>query len=675
MGLLRAGLLAVLAAFALVPAQAGAQSAPRRALIVFVAGSEGPAPTRAAARARVRSLLDDLAARPGLAYGLSSATQGNYSDDQAVLDVTQGARVSPTAFEPRRLGTLRLVPRGRGGVIAGWDAAVSRAETAPAAIRPGLFAGAIPGGAAYAGAFGADHVGAVAAADRRGHVAAVSLGPAATLPARAQALLRDHRLVVVSLPAGQAQAGLDALLARRAPGELVLVTAQPPDVRTLQFLPLALTAASERRGITSDTTQRDGVVTHVDIAPTVLDWLGLRVPGAMTGDRIRTATRVSAGDLVSLRTRYEHVAPRRIRALQALLGAWALLVAGLALLRRARAGLRIGALAFLWVPAVVLVPGVVDPSSANAEALIVTALAFALGALTDRVLGWPRGPLLPAAVALAVYVADLIAGSALITQSLLGPNPRAGARFYGIGNELEPALPILLFLGLAAAMGARPQSRRLAAVFGGSGLVLALIIGSGLLGADVGGVITASVGAAVAAMLMVPGGVSRRSAIALLVALPFVAVGALALLDLVTGAESHFSRNVLKSEQEGNLADVITRRYDFAYHALTRGRMPFVASFAAAAAVAALLARDRLYSDLPGPAWRAALLGGLACGVAGALSNDSGPLLFVVAVFVLGVATAYLHGAPRPVHAAGTLDDDAQDVTPLAAPVTEPARG
>jgi hypothetical protein len=45
--------------------------------------------------------------------------------------------------------------------------------------------------------------------------------------------------------------------------------------------------------------------------------------------------------------------------------------------------------------------------------------------------------------------------------------------------------------------------------------------------------------------------------------------------------------------------------------------------------------------------WRAALAGGLAAGVAGALVEDSGPVLFVVAVAALGCELGYLWGRPR----------------------------
>ncbi|HVE67808.1 MAG TPA: hypothetical protein VNB64_04430 [Solirubrobacteraceae bacterium] len=647
------------------PAAATSYAAPPppRALLVFVPGQVAP-------------LLQAFEDRPSLGIGLVSATQGNYSDDQALLDISSGIRVSPTAYGPALPEGLRLVARGRGGVIAGWDAAVDRARDAPASIRPGLLASSIPGGAAYAGVAGQRTADAAAAADRAGRVAAVSIGSAGTLLARTRALARSHRLVVATLPSQDAGAGLDALLASRPADELVLVMQQPPDARVLQFL--AIAAAGDGyagRGLTSDTTQRDGVVTGIDLMPTILRHLRLRVPGTVTGSRIEPDKRVSATDLLDLRDRYRHVAPRRIRTLQVLLAAWAIVLAGCALAGRARAGLRAGALAFLWVPVLVLVPGVVDPASALGEALLVAVPAFALGALTDRLVAWPRAPMVPAAVTLAVYLADLATGSNLLTLSMLGPNPRAGARFYGVGNELEPTLPIVLFAGLAALLTGRERSRRAAAAFGLSGLALALAIGSGLLGADVGGVITGSVGAAVAALLMLPGRVRARVAVAVFLIVPVVAVGALALLDMVTGAQSHFARNVLEAHDDVSFWQTVQRRYEFAWHALIRGRMPFVFGFAVLATAVALAYRDRLFARLPGPAWRAALAGGLAAGVAGALTNDSGPLLFVVAAFVLGVVTAYLHGAPlaegRPgaLHSGGAPGSRPSDASPRPAPV------
>ena len=65
--------------------------------------------------------------------------------------------------------------------------------------------------------------------------------------------------------------------------------------------------------------------------------------------------------------------------------------------------------------------------------------------------------------------------------------------------------------------------------------------------------------------------------------------------------------------------------------------------------------RDRLLAPVASdPAWLAALAGGLAAGVVGALVEDSGPVLLVVAVFALGCVLSYLWGRPVPAWARGS---------------------
>jgi hypothetical protein len=46
-------------------------------------------------------------------------------------------------------------------------------------------------------------------------------------------------------------------------------------------------------------------------------------------------------------------------------------------------------------------------------------------------------------------------------------------------------------------------------------------------------------------------------------------------------------------------------------------------------------------------AYAAALLGGLAGGVIGTLTNDSGPVLLVLGTVVLAAATSYIRGNPE----------------------------
>lgn len=597
-----------------------------------------------------KPVLDRLEARTRFAIGLVSATQGNSSPEQMVLDVSAGSRTSLRVYDPNQPPPLELVEGGdRSGFIFGWTKAAERAATALAEIEPGMLAGAIPGGAAYAGVAGRTHVEAAVAADRSGDVAAVSLGPAATLADRAAVLLIRHRLVVVGLPtAAKGDEALDDLLRERRRGDLLIVAQKAPRTRVPRLLPMGIVGLQGNGLLTSQTTHLQGVVGGIDIPVTILRHLGVAVPSGVRGQAIRAEGVRDAAALRALEARLRVVTGRRTAMLGALAFAWLALVLALALVadrRGLRAGLRIGALGWMWVPPMLLVTGWLAPSRL-VEIAIVVAGAFVLAALTDRFVRWPRGPLVPAAVSIVSYCADLIFGSQLIIRSLLGVNPRAGSRFYGLGNELESTLIVLLLVGLGALLWGRGESRRSAAIIALTGAVFAVFVGAGQLGADVGGVITLGAGVAAAAIVMLPGRPSRRL-IALAAAVPVLALAALAALDLLTGGDGHFTRTVLKADSGDALWDIFKRRYTLAFNVLARGAMPLIVVVGALAVAYAIRYRERIYAPLRGaPSWHAALIGGLTASIVGALSNDSGPLLFVFGVAVLTCATAYVRGDP-----------------------------
>jgi hypothetical protein len=244
-------------------------------------------------------------------------------------------------------------------------------------------------------------------------------------------------------------------------------------------------------------------------------------------------------------------------------------------------------------------------------------------------------------VGVSAYCVDLIFNSHLIVRSLLGPNPRFGSRFFGIGNELEALLPPLLLIGLAAAFCQLPRGTRLAAALGAPMVVLAGIVGAGRYGADVGGVITIAAAGAGAVLLALPR-ISRR-ALALAAAAPVAALGALVAIDVVTGGDAHFSRTVLGADSFGDVVDTVQRRYQLAWNALWRGFMPLATLAAIGLAVWGVVKRDQ-HAYIP--SYRAALGGGLAGGVAGALSNDSGPVLLVLGVVALACSVLYIRGRP-----------------------------
>jgi len=181
----------------------------------------------------------------------------------------------------------------------------------------------------------------------------------------------------------------------------------------------------------------------------------------------------------------------------------------------------------------------------------------------------------------------------------------------------------------------------------GAGILLAVVEGSARIGAGVGGVILVSAGTAVATVMLLPGALTRRRALIALIA-PVLGLVALTALDLATAhGTGHYTGSILNARSAGDLRDVIVRRYTAAWDELGNGAMPVAAAIAVLCAALGVHRRERLLTPVADdPAWLAALCGGLAAGVVGALVEDSGPVLLVVAVFALGYVLAYLWGRP-----------------------------
>lgn len=646
---------AAIVALLLEAGPAGAATAPapqKKVLIAFLPIPDQPETlnTDPEPALAFRPVLERLAIRPAPSLGLSSATQGRYSSVQALLDITQGSRSSLSSYSPETPWPVVMVlEKGGGAYQQGWLETNLRARTAPAKVEPGLFAQAVPGGAGYAGVRGRYQRESIVATDRTGEVAEVSLGSPRDVADRARALLASHRLVVAGLPTGtEGDRALDRLIATRSPGTLLIAMQTPPDVGDPQLLPTGIVGLGGPGDLTSSTTHLKGVIAGIDVMPTALDWLGLPVPDGVRGQQIEVVPGRDAAALESLADRLRVVLPRRLSSFWALLGTWAVLFLASALIsgsRGTRWSMRVGALAIFWLPSAVLFTAALAPGRL-AEIALLVAIPLAAGVLTDYFIPWPRAPALPALVGVSAYILDLALGSPLIIRSLLGPNPLFGSRFYGIGNELEAALPALALIGLAALWFGRGRSRRLVGWLVAVGLVLGVAIGAGRLGADVGGVMTVGAGFAVAGLVLWPG-TDRRLAVIVIVGVPLAALVLLAAVDLLTGGDSHFTRTVLRADGSGDLVNTFLRRYELAGRALIRGFMPVATIISVLAIALGVRNRARVFDTVDGdPAWIAATAGCAAVGIGGALFNDSGPVLLIIATFVAACAVLYLKGRP-----------------------------
>jgi hypothetical protein len=521
-----------------------------------------------------------------LSPGLLSAGLGSVPAEQTYLDISQGNRVFDSLYDSE-------LPRDVGGGICGpaySKAVVERAESAPAEIVPGLLAATL---AEYGDSC---------------EVESVDL----------QGLSR---------------------LARGLRGNDLLIAIERAPPAKNGALAMGIAGRGFDGNLTSDSTRTHGYVLSTDVAPTILMRLGIAVPSQMSGQAIRSEGPVDIGAIESLGTRMAAISQRRGPVIGVSLLVW-LVVFGLVALvgsaRVERVAVRLLALSIVYLPLALLLGAALKPTQ-EAEQLLVMLASPLLGALTLFALGGLRALGTAAGVVVLAYAIDVIVGSPLTSLSLLGPNPGLGVRFYGIGNELEALLGVLVAAGTGAAIAGfvpRLSPRQAGGAFFATGFVTAAIFAAGRFGADVGAAIVLPVGAVAAAAAT---GAIRRRAALLVIAAPVAVLALIALADLVSGANAHLTRSVLDAGGLGDLADVAQRRLQLSAHSFARPILLYFLPLIAALVALAVWQRERLGAWLaPVPALRAGLIGAVAATLVGTLANDSGALLLEIgAAYVL----------------------------------------
>ena len=311
--------------------------------------------------------------------------------------------------------------------------------------------------------------------------------------------------------------------------------------------------------------------------------------------------------------------------------------------RGLRRALPLLAVTVAYLPAVLLLTAALHPSEL-AERLIAGTGPPALALATVRLAGGYGALAIAGAVSVLGYAVDVVAGSTLTALSLMGPNPAAGVRFFGIGNELEATVVALIPIATGAALVAwapRISPRAAALVFALTGLGAVAVFAPGRFGADVGAAIAIPVGAAVAAAACLEG--SRRRVL-LVIAAPIAALAALGAADLLLGGNAHLSRSVLEAGGADQLADIAERRLRLSAGNFSRYASTPMLWICALAIVAGIAQRRRIEAWFVERHTAWAGLGGAAAGtVAGTLANDSGALVLMIgtALCALSVGLAW----------------------------------
>ncbi len=279
--------------------------------------------------------------------------------------------------------------------------------------------------------------------------------------------------------------------------------------------------------LTSATTRRNGIVTNADFLPSLLSDLDLSVPSEAAGAPWRV--RPNGNTLPELIRQYQSIRAVHLQRLPVIQSYFFLVLGSMAVGVALVLAVNRGYVAWnprrntLWkllmvalaaFPVTLLLVSGFTPGTLYVTALRIAGLLLAvtlLSALVGRRHPW--GAMGAVAIATSLLlIGDILTGAPLQQGSLLGYDPIAGSRYYGVGNEYMGTLMGATLISVALLLGTasfekNSRSSYQAARFIWPSVVFTAVAALLLhprLGINVGGAITAG-STAVAAYLLLRG--------------------------------------------------------------------------------------------------------------------------------------------------------------------------
>ena len=437
---------------------------------------------------------------------------------------------------------------------------------------------------------------------------------------------------------------------------LIVVTVTSPQAEDDTHLGIAVATGEgfgAREELVSASTRKGGFVTLPDVAPTVLDFLGVERPASMLGrpwsSNARDGDPVAEGIELDEESVFSYGVQPGIATgfVIAQVTAYIVLSVLFSMKRRGKAvpdrvparALEAAALAFAAFPLASYLAGAGPTHELGlggfvglllgVDAMLVCLSLAALRTPLDRLLAI-------AAATLLVMVGDLLLGEALQLNAVFGNSPIVAGRFAGLGNL---AFSILGASALVTATIVVHKKK------GHGGLVAAAAIfafavavdGAPSLGSDVGGVLALVPGFALTWILLSGHRITLRAALLAAVA-GVVALGLFLLVDLARPEDSrtHLARlaESVREQGAGAFADTIGRKVRTNLRIFTSTIWTYLVP-------PALLLLGILLRRPPGrweelarrfPEIRSGLVGGLVLALLGFAVNDSG--IVVPAMFL-----------------------------------------
>lgn len=430
--------------------------------------------------------------------------------------------------------------------------------------------------------------------------------------------------------------------------DAVVVVGTAPNKADGRLAAVAVRAPGVAPGLLrSGTTQRTGFVQLMDVAPSVLDLVGIEAPQTMRGRAVAVGQHSRN---VGARQRFlidaDSAAQFRAEILAPVASALFALVVGLliaALLAAFRPRSWWGPVASWWaavtlafVPAVYLARAIPFHRIGVTGYWLWIALASTALAAGARLLG-RRHVLDPVLALLGVTVVvlglDVVIGSPLQFNGALGFSPEVAGRFIGFGNAgFATFAASALFLACLVAVRNPRRGRAVAlAVLAGA----VILDGAPFWGADVGGVLSLVPAFGIVGMRLMGWRIRIRTVVVAAVGTLVAVAGAIAVdLSRPPGARTHLGRLVEQVQRQGvgAFSDVVIRKLEMNLASWSSSPFRLLVPLLLMGVVALWLRPDSRFAET----WRrldptrALTLGFAALVVLGYALNDTGVLVIAL---------------------------------------------
>jgi len=279
--------------------------------------------------------------------------------------------------------------------------------------------------------------------------------------------------------------------------DLLLITPYPDKSSQLSgntLAPVILRTSDSSPGLLSSaSTKRPGLITNLDIAPTILDMAGINTTDDFIG---APAYALKNADPPAFLISLQHTSLDNYLLRPALLKSYVIFQIIVVLTTVILLLLRHPFLPFVRpfllsleiLPLFFLIAPIIGPQGLFATAIFLIAAASVSTILLEKSAGLIKRLAIVCLLTSFCIVADLLVGAPLMKSSLLGYCPISGARYYGLGNEYMGVLLGSSIIGSTLLMEIVKHKKTLHA-FVVSFIILTYLVAAPQWGTNVGGAI------------------------------------------------------------------------------------------------------------------------------------------------------------------------------------------